>query len=143
MPSGQEFCTELGELPLNIWMADLPPPPYIDNSMFPQANEMQKTILRLLSTSAWLFNIGTVVEDLMAGSLDNPNYQYELPDDQWILEVERWEKQILASLQVAFIDYSLGPGTRDVAFPVFEKPGSEAEKQLCGMQKMKKTGEVV
>jgi hypothetical protein len=111
--------------------------------MFPQANEIQKTILRLLSTSAWLFNIGTVAEDLLAGSIDDPNHQYGLPDNQWILEVERWEKHILASLQVAFTDYSIGPGIRDVAFPVFEKPRSEAEKQLCGMQKMKKTGDVV
>jgi hypothetical protein len=111
--------------------------------MFPQANEIQKTILRLLSTSAWLFNIGTVVEDLLAGSLDNPDKLKGLPDNQWILEVERWEKQILASLQVAFVDYSIGPGIRDVASPIFEKPNSEAEKQLCGMQKMKKTGDVV
>jgi hypothetical protein len=124
-------------------MGDLPPPPHIDNSMFPQANEIQKTILRLLSTSAWLFNIGTVAEDLLAGSIDDPNHQYGLPHNQWILEVERWEKHILASLQVSFTDYSIGPGIRDVAFPAYIGPESEAEKQLCGMQKMKKTGDVV
>jgi hypothetical protein len=143
LPSGEDFCTELGELPLNVWLGNLPPPPKIDKSMFPHANEIQQTILRLLSTSAWLFNIGTVAEDLLAGSIDNPDSERGLPDNQWILEVERWEKQILASLQVAFTDYSIGPGIRDEAFPVYMRPNTTSERQLCGMQKMKKTGDVV
>jgi hypothetical protein len=111
--------------------------------MFPKANDMQQAILRLLSTSAYDFNIGTIAKDLLAGSIENPDAIRGLPNNQWILELERWESQILASLQVAVIDYAIGPGIRDTAFPVFMKPLNAAEKQLCNLQKMQKTGDVV
>jgi hypothetical protein len=143
LPSGEDFCTELGELPHNVWLGSLPPPPKVDTSMFPEANAIQQTILRLLSTSAWLFSLHNVAEDLLAGSLENPDSLRGLPDNQWILEVERWQKQILASIQVAFMDYSIGPSARDTAFPVQMPPITASERQLCGMQKMKKTGGVV
>ncbi|KAJ8117285.1 hypothetical protein OPT61_g1490 [Boeremia exigua] len=142
LPTGEDECTEAGELPLSVFLGNLPPPPNIDFSPFPKANEMQKTIIRLLATSAYEFNIGLVPEDLLAGSLENPDGR-GLPDDQWLRELARWQKQVLASLQVAMIDYSIGPGVRDTAYPFYFEPGSEAEKQLCGMQKMKKSGSVV
>ena len=87
--------------------------------------------------------MGTVAEDLLAGSVDNPDSMKGFPDNQWILEVERWQKQILASIQVAFTDFSIGPGERDTAFPVHMRINTTSERQLCGMQKMKKTGDVV
>lgn len=104
---------------------------------------MQKTILRLISSSAYEFNVGNVALDLLAQSLENPDIERGLPDDQWLRELTRWQKQTLASLQVAMVDYSIGPGSRDTAFPVYLRPASDVEKQLCGMQKMRKNGNVV
>ena len=111
--------------------------------MFPGANGMQRTILRLLATSSYVFNMATVPTDLLAGSLDNPNKEEGLPDDQWIRELTRWQRQILASLQVAFLDYAIGPENRDRAADVHVRPENEFEKKLCRLQKMRKSGDVV
>jgi hypothetical protein len=143
LSSGKDECTTLGELPLSVFLGNLPPPPDIDFSAFPNANAMQKTILRLISSSAYAFNIGNVALDLLAESLENPDFERGLPDDQWLRELTRWQKQVLSSLQVAMIDYSMGPGTRDTAYPMYLRPASDTEKQMCGMQKMRKSGNVV
>lgn len=111
--------------------------------MFPGANGIQRTILRLLATSSYAFNMATVPTDLLTGSLENPDKEEGLPDDQWIRELTRWQRQILASLQVAFLDYAIGPENRDTAAGVHIAPGNEFEKQLCSMQKMRKSGDVV
>lgn len=79
----------------------------------------------------------------MARSVDDPDVENGLPDDQWLRELARWQKQVLASLQVTMIDYSIGPGVRDAAFPGKIRPGTDAEKKLCTMQKMRKSGNVV
>lgn len=143
LPSGKDECTELGELPLSVFLGNLPPPPNIDFSAFPNANGIQKTILRLITSSAYAFNVGTVAQDLMAQSLENPDDVRGLPNDQWLRELSRWQKQVLASLQVAVIDYSLGPSLRDTAYPVHFRPDGDSDKRLCGMQKMRKSGNVV
>lgn len=126
-----------------MYLGDLPLPAHIDFSMFPGANGIQRTILRLLATSSYTFNMATVSTDLLAGSLENPNREEGLPDDQWIRELTRWQRQILASLQVAFIDYAIGPSHRDTAAGAFIAPANEFEKRLCGLQKMRKSGDVV
>ncbi|KAJ4363717.1 hypothetical protein N0V95_001032 [Ascochyta clinopodiicola] len=142
-PGKEDYCTDLNELPLSVYLGNLPLPANIDFSMFPGANGIQRTILRLLATSSYVFNMATVPTDLLAGSLENPSRDEGLPDDQWVRELTRWEKQILASLQVAFLDYAIGPENRDTAAGVHITPGNEFEKQLCGMQKMLKSGDVV
>ncbi|KAF2626873.1 hypothetical protein BU25DRAFT_491794 [Macroventuria anomochaeta] len=141
-PSGKDECTELGELPLSVFLGNLPPP-NIDFSAFPNANEMQKAIFRLITSSAYEFNIANVALDLLAESLEKPDIERGLPDDQWLRELTRWQKQILASLQVAMINYSIGPGSRDTAYPAYVRPTTDAEKQLCTMQKMRKSDNVV
>ncbi|KZM26287.1 hypothetical protein ST47_g2591 [Ascochyta rabiei] len=100
LASGKDECTELGELPLSIFLGNLPPPPNIDFSTFPNANEMQKTILRLITTSAYEFNIANVALDLLTGFLERT--------------------------------------------PISKEgcPMINAEKQLCKMQKMRKSGKV-
>ncbi|KAF3001242.1 hypothetical protein E8E13_002985 [Curvularia kusanoi] len=143
LPSGQDECTELGELPLSVWLGSLPPPPHIDFSAFPNANEMQKTLIRLIATSAYVFNIEKVAKDFEARSVEDRDNEKGLPQDQWLNELSRWQKQILASLQVSVRDYSLGPWRRDKAYTKFYSPSTKAEEQLCGMQKVKKNGSVV
>lgn len=139
----EDYCTGLNELPLSVYLGNLPLPANIDFSMFPGANGVQRTILRLLATSSWVFNMATVPTDLLAGSLENPDREQGLPDDQWIRELTRWQHQILASLQVAFIDYAIGPEHRDTAAGDHIGPENEFEKRLCKMQKMRKSGDVV
>ena len=87
--------------------------------------------------------MATVPTNLLAGSLENPNREEELPDDQRIRELTRWQRQILASLQMAFIDYAIGPKHRDNTAGGHIAPENEFEKRLCVMQKMRKSGDVV
>ncbi|KAL1657356.1 hypothetical protein SLS61_000402 [Didymella pomorum] len=133
----------VGSNSVAVYLGNLPLPANIDFGMFSGANGMQRTILRLLATSSYVFNMATVPTDLLAGSLENPNREEGLPDDQWIRELTRWQRQILASLQVAFIDYAIGPEHRDTAAGSHIAPENEFEKRLCKMQKMRKSGDVV
>ena len=67
-----------------------------------------------------------------------------LPDGQWITELASWQANTLAALQIMVPDYALGPqgrvGGDDLATV---KPSTDAEKKLCGMQKMRKSGDFV
>jgi hypothetical protein len=115
----------------------------MDFSMFPEANPLQKQILRLLVTSSYVFNLANVPIDVLAGSFDNPDLDNGLPDDQWVKELTRWQREILASLQVTVADYAIGPENRDLLAGHHLPPYTDAEKQLCGLQKMRKSGDVV
>lgn len=104
---------------------------------------MQKTLIRLIATSAYVFNVENVATDLEALSNEDEDNKKGLPQDQWLRELSRWQKQVLASLQVAVRDYSTGPTQRDTGYGYFYAPSTKAEEQLCGMQKVRKNGDVV
>lgn len=64
-----------------------------------------------------------------------------LPDDQWAIEMGRFKAHALAGLQIAVADYAIGAKVRDpLAGPYTRQPETAGEKQLCGMQKMRKSG---
>jgi hypothetical protein len=62
-----------------------------------------------------------------------------LPDDQWIKEVVGWESQVWAGLQILIPDYAIGAKARDPLADFYVKyPETDAEKALCGMQRLPK-----
>jgi hypothetical protein len=66
----------------------------------------------------------------------------DLPDDQWITEVKTWYHVFWSQMQLLFSASAAGPEM--IGFPVHEdywrRPSTAGEKQLCGMQKMRRSG---
>ncbi|KAF2733301.1 hypothetical protein EJ04DRAFT_605754 [Polyplosphaeria fusca] len=64
-----------------------------------------------------------------------------LPGDQWIQELQGWNSIVWAGHQALIADYSIGPTIRDpLSTSYVLPPSNNAEKSLCGMQKMRKPG---
>ena len=64
-----------------------------------------------------------------------------IPDDQWIRELYDWESIVWAAHQTMLVDNAIGPTIRDpFAESYFLQPTTQAERELCGMQKMRKQG---
>jgi hypothetical protein len=129
---GHKFCSSLNALPGRIQEED-----------FPGANEKQIAALQLLVKSSLLFDTSDGVEyGLEVTKLLGNSYIHSLPDDQWIREIVRWERFIWASMQTTISDYAIGYVTREPSAKDFIiKNATEGEKQLCGVQRMRKSGD--
>ncbi|PSN62993.1 hypothetical protein BS50DRAFT_591218 [Corynespora cassiicola Philippines] len=127
-PSGEEFCTGLRDIPYT--------------SQFPDLTELQRRIVALLAYSSYMFDMSRAKDTLAGKSLRNDKVVSSLPDNQWILELERWNKQTWAAFQIAVTDHAIGPTLRDTGTDAYDPPKSEGGKQLCRVQKMGKTGGV-
>lgn len=109
------------------------------------ASELQKTTLGLLLRFGLLIQIGASPK-LQASLLHDSNeYIPSLPDEQWIIETQAWYESVIASLQIMFADYAIGPDRRDPSLsrdPTLNssiiEPQTPGERALCGMQKMRK-----
>lgn len=76
-----------------------------------------------------------------AQSLNTEGIIATLPDDQWISELQGWESITWATHQTVIADFAIGPTLRDpLAISYVLPPTNEAERSLCGMQKMRKSG---
>jgi hypothetical protein len=65
----------------------------------------------------------------------------QVPSDQWITEVQRWEAFVWASSQVAITDYAIDPSIRDPGVEGYVVgPETIGDKELCGSMKMRKAG---
>ena len=78
---------------------------------------------------------------VVAKKFGNLGFITSLPNDQWMREVLEWEKYIWASLQTVVSDYAIGytaldPSTQDS----IRKNLTVGEKQLCQVQRMKRSG---
>lgn len=114
--------------------------------MFPDANDVQLTVLELLSESSYMFDRAiwerTQVRDYFDYVIPS------LPDDQWVHEVVRAEQVAWSALQAGVADYAIGPSIHDDNTGRWEnregwiRPVTKGEHQLCGMQRMRKTGDV-
>jgi hypothetical protein len=64
-----------------------------------------------------------------------------LPDDQWVQEIVSWEKYIWASLQTMVSDYAIGFGAQAPSAQSYVRTNlTQGERQLCGVQRMVKSG---
>jgi hypothetical protein len=117
----------------------------VTQAVFPDANELQLAVLRLIMSSNYAFDHTFTGEALLAGSIKAKTNETlpELPDDQWIKELVWAESKVWAALQVSIADYAIGPTVRDrgVGLNEFIAPVTSGEKQLCGLQKMKHSGD--
>lgn len=106
----------------------------------PAANEVQLAVLQLLLV-ATKPQILVDTDQYKAQEQLSGGRVVSLPDDQWIKELTSWESSVWATYQITVADYAIGPIVRDPLSKNFTKPPSnQAEKRLCGMQKMRKPG---
>lgn len=129
-PSGNQ-CSDLNSRPLNITSKD-----------FPTATPLQLSVLQLLVESSKAMGFSRTSEVLAAKQVQSDgSISVQLPPDQWITEAKWMESFVWASLQITLSDFAVGPSVRDpdvVKYVI--KPTSTGDKQLCGMQKMRKAG---
>lgn len=72
---------------------------------------------------------------------DSTGYIDNLPSDQWVREILKWENLIWTSRKVLVSDYAIGYSARvDTIQDFIRKDLRPGERQLCGMQRMRKTG---
>lgn len=131
---GPDLCTDLNAVPGKV-----------RKEYFTGASEIQIAALQLLMRSSQIFDTAEAVfggievgRILGEGRMD---ILESLPDDQWIREVIAWEKYVWASLQTIISDYATGPATRDPsALDHIRNDTTPGERQLCGVQRMRKSG---
>ncbi|KAF2682356.1 hypothetical protein K458DRAFT_57598 [Lentithecium fluviatile CBS 122367] len=135
-----DFCSDLRGLPRNISQVN-----------FPEASDMQQAALQLLLNVSYTFSfasrgISALQAQKIAGSKGTIEW---LPDDQWITEVRAWTNQVWAAFQIGVADYAIGPWERNWGEEVdknitdLQFPKNEAERALCGMQRMRISGNFV
>lgn len=104
-------------------------------------NSLQLVVLNHLVSSAYLFDISSAQSIAASSAIRIGGRIPSLPDDQWVTEVIGWESTAWASLQIAVGDYFTGARARDPFGDLYVKTvASKAEKALCGMQRMRKSG---
>jgi hypothetical protein len=64
-----------------------------------------------------------------------------ISNEQWINELHRYESIVFAGIQYVISDYAVGPKSKDPQADSYTRlPMTAGEKQLCGMQKMTRSG---
>lgn len=95
--------------------------------------------MQLLFDISLAYDVSSLRTLNASSALNSGSVAATLPDNQWVVEVQTWEKKIWAAFQTAITDYAIGPQTRD--HDVKAMPLADAgEEQLCHLQKMRKNG---
>ncbi|RAR10171.1 hypothetical protein DDE82_001446 [Stemphylium lycopersici] len=133
--SKAEYCTPMRATP-HFELRD---------TEFPEANSMQRAVLQLLTMSDWLYQTQDIQSCKLSDQINQGNGNtVSLPKDFWKQEVLAWEQEHWAAMQIAVSRYAIGPKTIDpLADGFLLEPQTEGEKALCGVQKMKKSGQFV
>lgn len=125
-----ETCTELSGRNFDATTAN-----------FPKANSLQLAIISLLSTAATFSTVMPEPYRIESEGTSSAGMVNEVPDDQWIKEVEGWNAISWAGHQIVLAEYAVGQSVRDPTAPDYTRPPNSAgEKSLCRMQKMRKAG---
>jgi len=128
-PGQADACTSLGPTNGDAWHSELP-----------DATDVQKLALLVISHSAWGFDFGNFGK-LNASYTANRGRASGLPDDQWKNEAIDQEGRVWTALQMSLADYAIGAqATEPNAAKYINPPKSTAEKQLCHSMRMKKSG---
>jgi hypothetical protein len=119
-------CTDLGGLPTS-WD-------------FPGANGIQQALLKLLVRVVYLNSAETGADHLTPSTLDS-GISNSLPDDQWVHDFVSLEQNIGTQMQIALSTYAIGISTLNLGtMPPMRKNQTEADEQLCGLQRMQSPG---
>lgn len=111
----------------------------------PTASSLQLAVLQHLLDILYNFNILTSLTT-DASKLINVGgiISHRVPSDQWIRELTHWESQVYASIQIAVEKYATGAKSIDpFAESYIRAPETSGEKALCGLQRVRKSGNVV
>jgi uncharacterized membrane protein len=102
---------------------------------------LQLSALQLITTANQYGSLAVVDTVKLQSSINDGVITAQMPPDQWISEVQRWEAIVWASSQVFVADYAIGPNIRDpgIANQII-KPTSTADKTLCESLRMRKVG---
>ncbi|KAF2132750.1 hypothetical protein P153DRAFT_382375 [Dothidotthia symphoricarpi CBS 119687] len=134
-PSKKDFCTDLIPLPANATAGD-----------FPYANKLQQTVIQLFLNTSYYFDSSNPTNDFAVRSMALPPSKSIVPyvdDGMWYLQLLGWERSIWATIQIAVMDWAIGPNVREGHTGNWTRPSTAAEKQLCKMQRMRVSGHVV
>ncbi|KAF2184852.1 hypothetical protein K469DRAFT_750706 [Zopfia rhizophila CBS 207.26] len=127
-----DHCTDLAALPGKVTAVD-----------YPGASDIQLAAIQLLITSSLLFDISDAGQDVLKAKdlAGGTGFILLLLDDQWIQEVTRWESFVWAALQTAVSDYAIGPAVRGPSAGAYiRNDTSNGEKELCHVQRVRKSG---
>ncbi|KAI8940468.1 hypothetical protein NX059_004153 [Plenodomus lindquistii] len=110
---------------------------------FPEASEIQKSLLRLLTFSSYIRDLNEADTCLAEPMMNRGNFKIDtIRDDWWKTEMLNHEHEVWIAWQILISQYVISPGVSDpLAAAYYVKPSTTAEKRLCGVQKMKKSGE--
>lgn len=114
-------------------------------TIFPEANELQQALLRLLIFSSCLRDISKATSCKANSILNRADDAVRaLPDTWWQEELAMHEYETWTSMQILVSQYAIGPKTTDSqADNYYIKPRTSGEKALCKARKMRKSGEFV
>ena len=103
---------------------------------------MQQSVAFLALRYSGYAGLASNSEVSIADRLGGDGYiRTALPSDQWKTEVRGWESTTWAMKQFMVSDYAIGPGIREPrAQADVTNLRSPSDKQMCGLQKMRKSG---
>lgn len=132
--SSEEQCSDLNALPSDAKSLHLS-----------GASAIQIAALQLLIEFSLFYPLGRISQPNAALKMGSHDQILEkLPDTEWITEVKAWESNVWAALQTGISDYAIGPSARArISDGDIHKPNSTGENQLCGTQRMRKSGSFV
>ncbi|KAF2745682.1 hypothetical protein M011DRAFT_478832 [Sporormia fimetaria CBS 119925] len=108
---------------------------------FPEATELQSFLIQLVANSLAASQVISNT-DLQTGLITSTLIG-RVPNDQWTREVRRWVVTGLAKFQMLLSDYAIGPIEREPESEYQMPPPTPVMRQVCGLQKMRKSGDVV
>ncbi|KAF2730866.1 hypothetical protein EJ04DRAFT_579521 [Polyplosphaeria fusca] len=116
-------------------------PGTVDKIGLANATDLQQSVLEVILVAAFAFDMSNF-ETLRAQSEAGIG-RFNIPDNQWVKELQAWESSIWAALQIEVSDYAIGPQVRmrnlTSAYGI-NLANTTAEEQLCRMQRMRKSG---
>ena len=109
---------------------------------YPDASPVQLSILQLLLQLSFQFDIAKAPDLDISKKLGQGKFiETQVPNDQWITEIKGWESFTWAALQTTVADHAIGAQSRDPrAAQYVSRPTDQGDIELCGMQKMRKSG---
>lgn len=109
------------------------------DTWFPEASDVQRTVLRTLIVATYLRDIHTVTTNRANTLMNRADGTIDsLPNDWWKEELKRHEAEVWASLQIQMSQYAIGPKNTDpLADNYVIPPTTPGQKALCKAQKMR------
>jgi hypothetical protein len=114
----------------------------ISSENWKDASPLQLSALGMILSALQVMHFGVVDSVKASHFITNDGMiGAQIPPDQWVIEIERMEAVVWASLQVSVADYAVGPSIRSPFIAEYViNATSEGEKELCRSVKVRKAG---